>query len=300
MVSLANTRLTHFLSLTLFSFVFSACIGNGDGHERGMMGRADTSRLQSIYTSMEEEHGQIMARYENMKAQMSSDVQAMYQDMRQMHGEANAMHQKMMSGDMMRGKGMRGQDTAPMAMMNMREGDQQMLAMHEGLAHMHRQAGQEEMAQMHRKMTKRYQQALENTPTEGARGEGPPPPESEAINGAESYTQRCAPCHGSEGAGKGSAFPPLAGSEWVTEEKDTPIRIVLHGLQGRIQVSDRSYNGLMPAFGTRLSDEEVAQLLTYIRSSWGNSASEVTAAEVREVRREYSGREGPWSPSALE
>lgn len=290
MVSLSNTHLTRLLSLTLLLFVVSACIG--DGHERGMMGSPDTSRLQSIYTSMEEGHGQIMAQYENMKAQLPSGVQAMYQDMGQMHGEANAMHQEMMSGDMM------DRDTAPMAMMNMREGDQQMLAMHEGLAQVHEQAGREEMAQMHRDMTERYQQALENTPTEGAPGESPAPPE--AISGAEVYTQRCATCHGSEGTGKASAFPPLAGSEWVTGEKNTPIRVVLHGLQGRIQVSDRSYSGLMPAFGTRLSDEEVAQLLTYVRSSWGNSAPEVATEEVREVRREYSGREGPWSPAAFE
>lgn len=300
MVSLSNTSLTHLLFLAFPLFVFSACHGDGNGHERGMMGGPDTSRLQSIYTSMEQGHGQIMARYENMESQMSSGMQAMYQDMRQMHGEANAMHQEMMSGEMMHRKGMMDPDTAPMAMMNMREGDQQMLAMHQGLAQMHRQAGREEMAQMHRKMTQRYQQALDNTPTEGAPSKSPAPPESEAISGAEVYTQRCATCHGSEGAGKGSAFPPLAGSEWVTEEKNTPIRVVLHGLQGSIQVSDRSYSGLMPAFGTRLSDEEIAQLLTYVRSSWGNSAPEVTAEEVREIRREYGGREGPWSPSAFE
>lgn len=265
-----------------------------------MMAGPDTSRLGSIYASMEEGHGQIMARYENMKAQMPSSVQGMYQDMQQMHGEADAMHQNMMSGDMMHGKGMMDRDAAPMAMMNMREGDQQMLAMHEGLAQMHRQAGREEMAEMHRKMTERYQQALENTPTDGAPGESPAPPEGQAISGAEVYTQRCATCHGSEGTGKANAFPPLAGTAWVTEEKNTPIRVVLHGLQGRIQVNDRSYNGLMPAFGTRLSDEEIAQLLTYVRSSWGNSAPEVMAEEVREIRREYSGRTGPWSASAFQ
>jgi hypothetical protein len=62
------------------------------------------------------------------------------------------------------------------------------------------------------------------------------------------------------------------------------MRIVLHGLQGQIQVQDRTFDGTMPAFGSRLSDEEVAALLAYVRSSRGSDAPAVTIGTVRVVR----------------
>lgn len=281
-----------------------------------MMAQLDTTRLQEIYAAMEEGHNQLVARYEEMRAQMPSGLQQMVQHMQQMHGEATAMHEQMMQGQGMQGgmmqgqgmqgqgmqgRGMQGQGTGMRGMMGMREWDQQMLGMHQGLAQMHQRAGRDEMAQMHQQMTQWYRQALEATPAdsaarEGALAEGPAPPGG-AISGAEVFAQQCATCHGSQGQGMSGAFPPLAGSGWVTGDTETPIRIVLHGLQGSVQVGGTTYNGVMPAFGSRLSNEEVAAILTHIRSSWGNDAQEVTAREVQEVRREYSGRTRPWSPS---
>lgn len=265
-----------------------------------MMGQSDTTRIQEIYRGMEKDYDQLMARYEEMKAQMPPDVQQMYQHMQQMHGEVSAMHQEMMQGGMMHEGGMMGRGDEMMSMMGAREWDQQMLSMHEGLARMHQRGGQDEMAQMHQQMTEWYRQALENTPSEGTAEERPKPPEEETVSGADLYAQQCATCHGPQGAGSGGAFPPLVETEWVTGDEETPIRIVLHGLQGRIRVNDTAYSGVMPAFGARLSNEEVAAILTYIRSSWGNDAPEVTAREVQEVRQEYSGRTNPWPSSAFQ
>lgn len=291
------------LVLCALLLVLSACRADGDrSTRRGMMAPLDTTRLQEIYRGMEQDYGRLMAQYEEMRAQMSSDVQAMYQHMQQMYGEANAMHQQMMQGGMMHEEGMMGRGAGMMGMMGAREWDQQMLGMHEGLAQMHGRAGRNEMAQMHEQMTQWYRQALEATPAdsaagEGASAEGPAPPEGEAISGAELFVQQCATCHGAQGQGMSGAFPPLAGSEWVAGDEETPIRVVLHGLQGSVQVGGTTYNGVMPAFGSRLSDAEIAAILTHIRSSWGNEAPEVTADEVQEVRREYSGRTRSWSAS---
>lgn len=283
----------------LLILVFAACRSGEDrsSAHRGMMAQLDTTRLQEIYGGMEKNYDQLMARYEEMRAQMPSDVQQMVQHMQQMHGEATAMHQEMMQGEgMMREGGMMGRGGGMMRMMGAREWDQQMLGMHEGLAQMHERTGQDDMAQMHRQMTEWYRQALDAVPSGGASEEGPEPPDEEALDGANLYGQQCATCHGSQGGG-GGAFPPLAGSEWVTGDEETPVRVVLHGLQGRIRVSGTTYSGLMPAFGSRLSDAEIAAILTHIRTSWGNEAPEVTASEVEEERREYSGRTSPWAPS---
>lgn len=269
-----------------------------------MMAQLDTTRLQEIYGSMETDYSQLMARYEEMRTQMPPDMQQRVQHMQQMHGEATAMHQEMMRGGRRRGKGMMhqggmmGRGSGMMRMIGAREWDQQMLGMHEGMAQMHERAGREEMAQMHRQMAEGYRQALDTAPPGGASEEGPEPPE-EVLDGANLYAQQCTTCHGSQGGG-GGAFPPLAGAEWVTGDEETPIRIVLHGLQGRMQVRGTTYRGVMPAFGSRLSDAEIAAILTYVRTSWDNEASEVTAGEVQEVRREYSGRTRPWSGAELQ
>lgn len=300
-----GTRQAPLYLCAVLLFVLAACRTGDDARPgRGMMAQLDTTRLQEIYTGMEKSYSQLMTRYEEMRNQMPSDLQAMYQQMQQMHGMANAMHQQMMQGGMMQGEGMMGRDTGMMgpgtgmmSMMGAREWDQQMLGMHEGLAQMHERAGQAEMVQLHQRMAEWYQQALENTPSQGAPGEGPSSPEGEAISGANLFAQQCAACHGSQGGGGAGTFPPLAGSEWVTGDEETPIRILLHGLQGRMQVKGTTYSGVMPAFGARLSDAEIAAILTHIRSSWGNDAPEVTGREVQEVRQEYSGRTQPWSAS---
>lgn len=108
----------------------------------------------------------------------------------------------------------------------------------------------------------------------------------------------CSACHQGEGQGLAGAYPPLAGSEWVTGDPDTLIRILLHGMQGRVEVRGQSYNGLMPAWG-RLGDEELAGVMTYIRGAWGNGAPPVEPADVAKVRAETDGRKKPWTAASL-
>jgi mono/diheme cytochrome c family protein len=112
---------------------------------------------------------------------------------------------------------------------------------------------------------------------------------------------RCAACHQPNGAGLAGAFPPLSASEWVTGNPDVPIRVVLHGLQGEISVAGSTYNGVMLAYGGtgEMTDAEVAAVLTYVRSAFGNSASAVTADEVAAVRAATSDRTTPWTAAEL-
>ncbi|MGC1241812.1 MAG: c-type cytochrome [Chryseosolibacter sp.] len=97
------------------------------------------------------------------------------------------------------------------------------------------------------------------------------------------YNTFCGTCHQQNGKGARGRMPPLAGTDWVTGDKRRLINIVLSGLQGSIEVNGENYNSVMPAHGF-LKDEEIATILTYIRKSFGNEASAVTAEEVKAVR----------------
>ena len=108
----------------------------------------------------------------------------------------------------------------------------------------------------------------------------------------------CAACHGQDGAGSAN-FPPLVGNDRIVEEEpDYLIRIVLHGLRGPLEVNGRTYDALMPGW-PRLSDQEVAGVLTFIRGSWGNQASQVDPRHVALVRERYQDRAEPWEFSEV-
>lgn len=111
------------------------------------------------------------------------------------------------------------------------------------------------------------------------------------------YTQTCAVCHQANGNGLPPAFPPLAGSEWVTGNPDTVVRIILHGVGGPIDVGGTTFNGVMPPWGPSLSDDQVAAVATYVRSTWGNTAGPVTADQVAKLRAEP--RAQPWTAEEL-
>lgn len=93
----------------------------------------------------------------------------------------------------------------------------------------------------------------------------------------------CFACHQKSGKGLLGAVPPLAKSAWVTDDKKRLIAITIKGLEGPIKVNGMSYFASMPP-QLQFNDEQMAHILTYIRSAWGNKASEVTKAEVTEVR----------------
>ncbi|MDL5514102.1 copper-containing nitrite reductase [Arenibacter sp. M-2] len=100
--------------------------------------------------------------------------------------------------------------------------------------------------------------------------------------GKATYMQTCFACHQAEGQGIANAFPPLAKSDYLNADVNRAIDIVLHGKTGEITVNGQKYNSVMTA--QTLSDEEVANVLTYVYNSWGNSKKDVTPAMVKSVR----------------
>lgn len=93
--------------------------------------------------------------------------------------------------------------------------------------------------------------------------------------GAKIYS-KCVGCHQPDGLGQAGSFPPLAGSEWVTGDTQALAMLILNGLQGPIEVKGTSWIGNMPPQSDGMGPKELAAVMTYIRSSWGNSASLVT------------------------
>jgi glucose/arabinose dehydrogenase/mono/diheme cytochrome c family protein len=115
-----------------------------------------------------------------------------------------------------------------------------------------------------------------------------PDPEKDKLStstqeGWKLYNIYCTSCHQGNGKGDNNRFPPLAGSEYVTGDKERLIKILLNGLDGEITVAGKKYNGLMPQFG-HLDDYAIASILTYIRTHFKNNAPPVSSVEVMKVR----------------
>lgn len=124
--------------------------------------------------------------------------------------------------------------------------------------------------------------------------------------GAEVYQREshCATCHLTHGKGNGVVYPSLVRSPWVTGDEERLIKMALHGLWGKITVHGKSYDparGVPPmtAFRDLLSDEELAAVLTFVRNTWGNEASTISAGAVKRVRAETAGRTVFWTPDEL-
>jgi mono/diheme cytochrome c family protein len=109
-----------------------------------------------------------------------------------------------------------------------------------------------------------------------------------ATLGKKLYNGNCANCHHADGEGQPGTYPPLGGSEWVLGSKQRLAAILLHGISGPFTARGGSYgSAVMPAWGTNFTDDQLADLMTYIRKSWGNTASDVQAADVTAARAKF-------------
>jgi mono/diheme cytochrome c family protein/glucose/arabinose dehydrogenase len=119
-----------------------------------------------------------------------------------------------------------------------------------------------------------------------------------AVYGRDGH---CGTCHQPDGNGLPDAqFPPLAGSEWVAGSEERLIKLALHGLYGPITVKGKDFPGSVPMTPFKfLSDQELADVLTFVRNAFGNTASVVNADSVKKVRGATADRETFYSPEEL-
>jgi nitrite reductase (NO-forming) len=123
-------------------------------------------------------------------------------------------------------------------------------------------------------------------------GNAPPAPPHPAVAldeqteaGFRVYVRTCVTCHQPSGRGIPGSFPPLGGSDFLMADEDRAIRIVLGGLEGPVTVNGKPFAALMPSHAC-LSDDEIADVLTFVRNSWGNQAKPTTRAAVAAHRAE--------------
>ena len=123
----------------------------------------------------------------------------------------------------------------------------------------------------------------------GGRGQLQAATANRSERGREAFETYCAPCHQSDGSGMERLAAPLRRSPLVLGQEDSLIRIALQGLKGEL---------VMPAMGT-LDDQQLAAILTYIRTAWGHAASPIAAETVARVRAGSEGRTSPWTRDEL-
>ena len=118
---------------------------------------------------------------------------------------------------------------------------------------------------------------------------GPEAPLSPRDRGKKIFAANCQTCHQANGLGVPGQYPPLAGSEFTTGGSKRPAMIVLKGLQGPVTVKGQKFgSAVMQPWDKTLTDQKIADVLTYERSEWGNSASPVTAEQIAALRKELA------------
>ncbi len=126
--------------------------------------------------------------------------------------------------------------------------------------------------------------------------------EAARFNRGRRHYRACRSCHGGDGRGQEGLGPSLVGSPWVLGSPERLAALVLHGIEGPLEVHGETWDDLMPGFAadSRLTDTAIADLLAYVRQGWGNKADPVSPELVAAVRRRTADRSDPWTASELE
>jgi len=106
---------------------------------------------------------------------------------------------------------------------------------------------------------------------------------SESEQGMALYGKYCLACHQTDGSGVPGMYPPLINTDWITGDKARLIELVLKGQQGEIEVNGKIFKGVMPPH-LFLTDEQIASVLSYVRSNFGNRSDSVLSEDVAAVR----------------
>ena len=116
--------------------------------------------------------------------------------------------------------------------------------------------------------------------------------------GRDLYLISCGACHQPHGRGQEGLAPPLLNSDWVLGSPERMIRIVLHGLQGPLEIQGKKWELAMPGLAV-FEDEQLASVLTYVRREWGHTASPIAPEQVGAIRAKYGDRIDMWTVEEL-
>ncbi len=266
---------------------------------RSMLAKVDS--LAAVYDTLATGYSRLGAEY-NRLSRSSKEAMAMSEDMGQMGQTAIYFHwlsvterRAMLDPDDNAGRPLSTPQALVLARWNRMMG-----SLDDYMVGVHQHAGRIQIADLHFAQAERHRRAaavyerlaphLENGDSTWAAWN---------LKPAQTYTYACASCHAIRGEGVSNATPALVESEWISGDKGVLIRILLNGLSGSLLFHGQRFSGVMPPVGDRLSDEQIAGLLTYLRNSWGSVASDVSAAEVAAVRKQVAGRREAWSPDEL-
>jgi len=293
----------NFLLIGLFLLASISCkMGQSD-----YMSRIQQRRIKNTYKSLQSTYGQMVNRYDSLSKSMNPKLQSLYRNMQQMHGKMDMNHQQMMSMNMDRHmqqthNKMRSIDMV-IHLQDQKAGEwyQQMASMHKEMADLHEKNGQSFMAKLNRRIARQYDEIRNmvpglNRPRDVPFNENGNP---SFLNGKSLFSEHCASCHGSDAKGMDDLFPPLLNSKWISENKSVPIRILLNGLQGKIEVSNQTYQGTMPSFNARLSAAEITSILNYVRSLYKENLPKITQDDVIKTGKTYSDQVEPWHADEL-
>ena len=122
--------------------------------------------------------------------------------------------------------------------------------------------------------------------------------DDQMMRGAAVYARPCIACHQPTGMGLPPVFPPIANAPIVVGNPELPIKFILQGLMGPITVGGTTYNSMMPPVAG-VSDGDIADVLTYVRQSFGNQGNPVSADQVKAVRAATAGRTAMWTTAEL-
>ena len=121
------------------------------------------------------------------------------------------------------------------------------------------------------------------------------------VVGKALFSANCITCHQATGLGVPGQYPPLAGSEVeLGDATNHLIAIVLKGLQGPVVIKGTPFNNSMQAWEGQYTDQQLAAILTYVRSDWGNNAPPITADMVKQIRAEFKDRKDQWTWPEIE
>ena len=118
--------------------------------------------------------------------------------------------------------------------------------------------------------------------------------------GKAPYELYCGACHAPDGKGISEGqFPPLAKSKWIKGRPERIIEVVLHGLQGKLEVAGKKYDLVMPPHKDSLKDDQIADIISYVRSSWDHKESAVTKEQIAAMRKSTAKQKDMWKADQL-